>query len=239
MKNAGNRYRNRHRGVWGTSGTATSSAPGRVLLPATLIVLVSILLPGSLAGCNPDDAGSSGTTSSSGTGTGSPSAAPVKTLPDGVGKGLKYAYDAAQQAGFTHLRTHDSSGRMRTQVLYTDWKVCFMAPGPGPVPTSTMIDYGVVKLNETCPASDRGLVTVTAGATMPDLRGHSARYARDVLGSNASISYRTPKGQSARVIVDSNWEICEQTPAPGEPYAGVPVTLVVVQYSDGGCASAR
>jgi hypothetical protein len=161
------------------------------------------------------------------------------TLPDGVGKGLKYAHDAARKAGFTHLNTHDSSGRMRAQVRYTEWKVCFLTPRPGTIPTSATIDYGVVKLNETCPATDLGLVTVTAGARMPDLRGRSARYARDVMGRNASISYRTPTGKTARVLVDSNWEVCKQTPAPGQPYAGVPVTLVVIQYSDGGCVGAR
>jgi hypothetical protein len=144
--------------------------------------------------------------------------------------------DAAQAAGFSQVTTHDVSGRMRAQVLYNDWKVCLQTPGSGNRPASTRVDIGVVKLAESCPATDLGLVTVTAGAVMPELRGRSARYAYDVLGSSASVSYQNRSGGVARVLVDSNWEVCEQTPAPGQPYNGVPVTLVVAKYTDGGCA---
>jgi hypothetical protein len=190
----------------------------------------------SLVGCGtgglfkPPDA--AGTTS------GAPATAVQQHLPDAVGKGLKYAVDAAKEAGFAHFTTHDSSGRMRAQVIYTDWKVCFQTPGPGMLPTTTRVDYGVVKLAESCSAADQGLVTVTAGAVMPDLRGRSTRYAYDVLGSNASVSHKTRSGGDAHVLIDSNWEVCDQTPAPGQPYAGAPVTLVVAKYADGGCQKA-
>lgn len=167
-----------------------------------------------------------------------PTTAVQQQLPDTVGKGLKYAVDAAKEAGFARFTTHDSSGRMRAQVMYTDWKVCFQTPGPGMLPTTTRVDYGVVKLAESCSAADQGLVTVTAGAVMPDLRGRSARYAYDVLGSNASISYKTRNGSDAHVLIDSNWEVCDQTPAPGQPYGGVPVSLVVAKYTDDGCRKA-
>jgi hypothetical protein len=173
-----------------------------------------------------------------GTTPGAPTTAVQQQLPDAVGKGLKYAVDAAKQAGFARFTTHDSSGRMRAQVIYTDWKVCFQTPGPGMLPTTTRVDYGVVKLAESCSAADQGLVTVTAGAVMPDLRGRSARYSYDVLGSNASISHKTRSGGDAHVLIDSNWEVCDQTPAPGQPYGGVPVTLVVAKYADGGCRKA-
>ena len=202
------------------------TARGGVIV-AACAVAVAGCSGGSLFG-----AGSSGGTASSST---SASAAASGQLPDGVGKGLQYAVDAANKAGFQHLSTHDASGRMRAQLLYTDWKVCFMTPGAGPQPTSTRIDFGVVKLQEACPTADRGLVTVTAGATMPDLRGRSARYASDVLGGSAGISFKTRSGGNALVLVDTNWQVCDQTPAPGQPYNGVPVTLVVAKYSDGGC----
>ena len=173
--------------------------------------------------------GSTSATSTASTTTG------TRQLPDGIGKVLSYAFDAAQSAGLSNLTTHDASGRMRAQVLYTDWKVCFMTPRPGTVPSSSRVDFGVVKLQESCPASDQGLVTATAGAAMPDLRGRSARYAHDVLGNRSGISYKTRSGSDALVLVDSNWQVCDQTPKPGQPYNGVPVTLVVVKYTDGGC----
>ncbi len=156
-------------------------------------------------------------------------------MPNELGKGLSYAVGAVQSAGFTHFSTHDASGRQRAQVLYTNWKVCFQTPGSGRLPISTRVDFGVVRLAESCPAVDRGLITATAGAVMPDLRGRSVRYAIDVLGERASISFKTLGGGTAYVLIDSNWEVCRQAPGPGRPYNGVPVTLVVAKYADGGC----
>jgi hypothetical protein len=198
---------------------------------------VGALMLTALTGCSTGGlfpSGSSGTSTGSGATTSGSTVA--RQLPGGVGKGLKFAVDAADKAGFRTFSTHDSSGRMRAQVLYTDWQVCFQTPSGGEHPTSTKVDFGVVKVGESCPAADQGLITTKAGATMPDLRGRSARYASDVLGGNASVRYVKKSGSDAYVLVDSNWEICEQTPAPGEPYAGVPVKLVVAKYSDGGCS---
>lgn len=226
------RTRKRRSGIEDAARRSVGNTRHRATRTGTLITLLAASL---LAGCSTGElfgppAGS--TTTSSGTAT-----APARQLlPDGVGKGLKYAVDAVRTAGFAQFSTHDASGRMRAQVIYTDWKVCFQTPGAGLHPTPARIDFGVVKLNESCPATDQGLVTVTAGAVMPDLRGRSARYAFDVMGSNASISYKTRAGADAVVLVDSNWEVCEQTPAPGQPYNGVPVTLIVAKYGDGGCA---
>lgn len=113
--------------------------------------------------------------------------------------------------------------------------MCFQVPGPGSVPAATEVDLAVVKLAETCPAHDQGVVTLTAGAVMPDLRGRSARYADQVLGTHASVRFVTVGGNDAMVLIDSNWQVCAQEPASGRPYGGVPVTLTVAKYSDGGC----
>jgi hypothetical protein len=200
-------------------------------------IALTALLPATaaLAGCSTGGLFGSPATYPT-TSSGTAATAAMHQLPDEIGKGLKYAVDAVQAAGFAKFSTHDSSGRMRAQVLYTDWKVCFQTPGAGQQPTSTRVDFGVVKLDESCSGADQGLITATAGAVMPDLRGRSARYASDILGRSAGISYKTRAGADAIVLVDSNWEVCEQTPAPGRPYNGVPVTLVVAKYSDGGCA---
>jgi hypothetical protein len=228
-------------GLTATGLTARArTTPARTTPALTTPALTALVLTGlivtAVTGCSSGGLfpSGSGSTTAASTGSGSSSAAPDR-LPDGVGKGLKYAVDAAASAGFSTYSTHDASGRMRAQVLYTDWKVCFQTPPAGLHPSSTKVDFGVVKLAESCPASDQGLVTVTAGATMPDLRGRSVRYASDVLGSGASIRFTTTTGADAHVLVDSNWQVCGQTPAPGAAYAGVPVTLVVAKYSDGGC----
>jgi len=218
----------------GVRGRSSGVAALRQRVPS---LLTAAVLVAGLSACSGGGLpGTSGTTSGSGS-SGSPATVQRRALPNSVGKGLKYAVDAARAAGFPSFSTHDASGRMRSQLLYTDWKVCFQTPPAGSHPVSTKVDFGVVKLAESCPSADRGLVTVTAGAVMPDLRGRSVRYADDVLGSSASIRFTTTGGGDAVVLVDSNWQVCKQTPEPGRPYNGVPVTLVVAKYSDGGCPS--
>jgi hypothetical protein len=154
-------------------------------------------------------------------------------LPNLVGRGLQYAQDTAQDAGYYLLTSHDALGRGRHQILDRDWKVCFQDPPEGKVPNSTTIDFGVVKLDENCPAADQtGAAPAPAGASMPDLVGKSAAVAESSLGSNASISFEDASGADRTLLVASNWQVCAQDPAPGKPYDGVPVTLTVVKFAE-------
>ncbi len=208
------------------------AATTTVLVALATLTMAACAAPGS--GSTAPATGGTARAAGPGATTGPTPAVPL-TLPDVVGKGLQSAVDQVQAAGFTHFGTHDASGRLRAQILYRDWKVCFQSPAAGGRPPSVQVDLAVVKLAETCPAHDEGVVTATAGAVMPDLRGRSARYADEVLGPHASISFRTLTGGTAIVLVDSNWQVCSQAPAPGSPYGGVPATLTVAKYSDGGC----
>jgi beta-lactam-binding protein with PASTA domain len=168
-----------------------------------------------------------------------PPAPEVKTgtLPDLNGKGLQYAQDAAQQAGFRSLTSHDSSGRGRHSILDRDWKVCFQSPAPGVLPLNTKVDFGVVKTDETCPTKDALTANGDASAaTMPNVVGSPLPAANAALGANASVTYVDGLGTKRSVIVQSNWKVCAQTPRAGEPYAGVPVTLTVVK-SDESCGA--
>jgi hypothetical protein len=50
------------------------------------------------------------------------------------------------------LKSHDVKDGWRFQVLDRDWKVCNQKPAAGaPFTDKTTIDFGVVKLDETCP----------------------------------------------------------------------------------------
>lgn len=192
-----------------------------------LAVLAAAL---AISGCQQTTTSSPGTRApSSQAGNGS-----VDTkLPNLVGRGLQYAQDAAQDAGFYLLTSHDALGRGRHQFLDRDWKVCFQSPAPGTVPTATTIDFGAVKLEETCPATDQqGTQPGPVGAVMPDLVGKSAAVAESSLGSNASITFNDATGAHRNVLVPSNWQICAQDPAAGKPYDGVPVTLTVAKFTE-------
>lgn len=93
-------------------------------------------------------------------------------LPDLVGKGLQYAQNAAQRAGFERLWSHDATGRDREQIDDRNWRVCFQEPAAGSVDPSTRIDFGVVELDESCPDSDRSKDQPTVDdGTLPDFTG--------------------------------------------------------------------
>lgn len=76
-------------------------------------------------------------------------------MPDVVGQVLQDAQDQIQAltgGGVFFTNSHDLSGQDRNQVLDANWKVCAQNIEPGAAITSaSLIDVGVVKLDETCP----------------------------------------------------------------------------------------
>jgi beta-lactam-binding protein with PASTA domain len=159
-----------------------------------------------------------------------------RTVPDFVGKGLQTAQDDAQAAGFSSLASYDASGRGRVQILDRDWKVCFQAPAAGSTAGSgSRIEFGVVKLDETCPATDQGAQSpapISEGQAMPDLTGKSLKVAVASLPSSTSISAKDISGRHRLVIVQSDWTVCSQDPAPGAQFNGQPVAFGVVKYGE-------
>jgi len=180
---------------------------------ATTVVLL-------LAGCHPDGVGSQG-----------PSTGPKK-VPAVVGKGLQDAQDAADAAGFHHLTSHDSAGRERHQLLDRNWKVCSQAPKAGAVvPADTKLDFGAVKLAEKCPATDLRPPPKT-GRTMPDFTGKGLAAARDSLPRDASVTNKDASGKGRVILLESDWTVCTQSPAPGAAYRGQPVTFTAVKIAE-------
>jgi beta-lactam-binding protein with PASTA domain len=159
-----------------------------------------------------------------------------RTVPDFVGKGLQTAQDDAQAAGFPSLSSHDASGRARLQILDRDWKVCFQAPAAGStVSSDSRIDFGVVKLDETCPATDQGSESpspISEGQAMPDLTGTSLKAAVVSLPSSTSITAKDISGRHRLVIIESDWTVCSQDPAPGAQFNGQPVTFGVMKVGE-------
>ncbi|MEU0990791.1 hypothetical protein [Streptomyces sp. NPDC005953] len=75
----------------------------------------------------------------------------TRTLPNFVGQQLQAAQDAAQAAGFYLLTSHDATGAGRMQLLDRNWKVCSQSPAPGSVDPFETVDFGTVKIEESCP----------------------------------------------------------------------------------------
>lgn len=156
-----------------------------------------------------------------------------RRLPDLVGKGLQFAQDRAQAAGFQKLWSHDALGRNRQQVNDRAWQVCFQEPGPGPVDPTTEIDFGVVKLGEQCPDGDRSKDQPTVeDGKLPDFTGASVEVAHRALGLDASVAVGDASDQDRTVWVERNWRVCSQSPAAGTAWDGEPVTLRAVKYGE-------
>ncbi|MFE6757497.1 hypothetical protein ACFVDQ_28425 [Streptomyces sp. NPDC057684] len=166
--------------------------------------------------------------------TATPSKATVTeaaSLPNMTGKGLQYAQDQAQAAGFYGLTSHDALGRGRMQAFDRNWKVCSQTPAAGKHATDTEIDFATVKLEEACPSKDVGKPQ-PAGATMPDFQGKSVKAARETLDSSYSITVNDATGQNRIVFMESNWQICTQNPTPGTRLDGRPVKFNAVKFDE-------
>ncbi|SEC26082.1 hypothetical protein SAMN05216532_0909 [Streptomyces sp. 2231.1] len=198
---------------------------------ACAVAVVAVL--GTATACkSADTTGSSGSTPAATSTHDSKADGGSRTVPDFVGMGLQSAQDAAQAAGFHRLTSHDSLGRARMQILDRDWKVCAQNVAAGTVrATDAELDFGAVKLDETCPAHDQA-ASPAAGGTMPDFRGKSVKAARQALDSGTSITVDDATGASRFVLIESNWQVCTQKPAAGTKLTGRPVALDAVKYGE-------
>ncbi|MFJ3924217.1 hypothetical protein [Streptomyces sp. NPDC090022] len=203
--------------------------------------LVAVVTAGAvlvLAACEPEAAEGGKTAvpgapapAASSSKAGAAPAAKSATLPHFVGKGLQVAQDEAQAAGFYALTSHDALGRDRLQALDRNWKVCSQTPAAGAgVATSTTIDFGAVKLEETCPAGDAP-APKPAGDTMPNFVGQGMKAVRGALPANASITVKDAV-QSRMVLQESNWKVCSQDPKPGTALTGQPVSFTVAKTDE-------
>ncbi|MGW2595461.1 PASTA domain-containing protein [Streptomyces sp. NPDC001515] len=157
--------------------------------------------------------------------------AEMGTVANFVGMGLQSAQDKAQADGFYLLKSHDSAGRDRMQAFDRNWKVCSQNFAAGKtIPTDTELDFGAVKLEETCPATDQKEPTVEGGK-MPNLAGKSVKAARGALDSGTSVTV-TDASEDRMVLLESNWQVCTQSPSPGETLNGQPVELTAVKFDE-------
>lgn len=193
----------------------------------TTALAIGILILGSATACKDTSSTTTGKNSSAG----SSKTADTKAVPTFVGMGLQSAQDTAQAAGFYGLKSHDSLGRDRNQILDRDWKVCTQNIAAGKtVPTDTQLDFGAVKLDETCPAKDQAAPAAASG-TMPDFKGKSVKAARAALDSGTSITVKDA-AEDRFILVESNWQVCTQTPAVGAKLNGQPVAFTAVKFGE-------
>jgi hypothetical protein len=118
---------------------------------ATIVSIGTCAVALLAAGCAGSTPGPGSTTASAP----APSSTQRWVMPNLVGVGLQDAQNRVQDLTsnvvfFTD--SHDLTGKGRHQALDANWKVCTqnIAPGATVSPTSK-IDFGVVKLDETCP----------------------------------------------------------------------------------------
>ncbi|WP_455359385.1 PASTA domain-containing protein [Streptomyces sp. SYSU K21746] len=199
----------------------------RTLTTAATLAAAAVL---SLTACNDNKPAVPGDKPAAPSVTASP-AAETAVLPSLVGKGLQAAQDEAQAAGFYGLTSHDALGRGRLQALDRNWKVCTQTPQPGTHATDVTVDFGAVKLEEACPASDAG-EPEAAGDTMPDLVGKSVKVARQTLPSSTSLSVRDSTELDRLILVESNWKVCRLSPAAGAKLDGRPVVIDAVKFDE-------
>ncbi|KAB2592633.1 hypothetical protein F5983_11205 [Streptomyces arboris] len=96
--------------------------------------------------------------------------------------------------------------------------------------TKTAVDFGAVKLEEACPATDAP-APKPAGDVMPNFVGQGMKAARSTLPANASITVKDAV-QRRRVLQESNWKVCTQDPKAGAALTGQPLTFPVAKTEE-------
>ncbi|PPS91062.1 PASTA domain-containing protein [Streptomyces sp. MH60] len=153
-------------------------------------------------------------------------------VPNFVGMGLQSAQDKAQEVGFYSLDSHDALGRDRMQAFDRNWKVCSQNVAANTsTSTDTDLDFGAVKLEEDCPAKDEKPPSAEGGK-MPDFKGKSVKAARGALDSGMSITVNDASADDRMVLMESNWQVCTQNPAPGTALNGQPVEFTAVKFGE-------
>lgn len=204
----------------------------------TVTAALACLATVTLVGCDPatttqQPATSPPSATASGTSQPEKDDKPVEraTVASFVGMGLQSAQDKAQADGFFLLASHDSAGRDRMQAFDRNWKVCSQNYAPGKnIPVDTKLDFGAVKLEESCPSKDEK-EPAPAGNTMPNFGGKSVKAARGALDSATSITVADAR-EDRMVLMESNWKICTQNPKAGAALNGQPVEFTAVKFDE-------
>lgn len=199
-----------------------------------LAAITALAILGTATACQPTSTSGSATTATATAATGSNdnTTAIKAAVPNFIGMGLQSAQDTAQKAGFYALKSHDALGRARHQILDRDWKVCSQNIKAGSVTaTDTELDFGAAKLKETCPAGDQAAPSAASG-TMPNFKNKSVAAARQALDSGTSITVEDASSDGRAVLVESNWQVCTQTPAVGTALDGQPVEFTAVKFGE-------
>jgi hypothetical protein len=183
-------------------------------------------------------------------------------MPDVVCLDLQTAQDTIQQAGVFFSRSHDATGRDRMQLLDSNWQVVAQTPAPGTPIGELEAELDVVKYGEPSPvgacgeqdgeaagsddqaADDQAAVDQPdatdepaadeAQAIMPDVVCLDLQTAQDTIQQAGAFFSRShdATGQDRMQLLDSNWQVVAQTPAPGTPIGELEAVLDVVEFGE-------
>lgn len=145
---------------------------------------------------------------------------------------LQLAQDKSQAAGFYDLGSEDMTGQARTQVVDRDWVVVSQSPAAG-----TKADAGTRLVFTVLPYGDPGAPAIpdrSQPGRLPKLACFDLQEAQDTLQSAgfAVMTSEDATGQGRSQLVDRNWTVTSQTPAPGGTHAKS-TTVVLKAVKDG------
>jgi hypothetical protein len=139
-------------------------------------------------------------------------------VPDVGCMDLQLAQDKAQAAGYSHLSSEDATGRGRHQVYDRDWVVTAQTPAPG-----TKAAAGTQLVFRVLAYGDRGAPPIPNRARpgpLPKLVCFDLQEAQDTLQSAGftRMASEDATGRRRHQIIDRDWTVTGQTPAPGGTY---------------------
>lgn len=160
---------------------------------------------------------------------------PSASMPSVTGERLDLAYSDLSAAGVGHDDVEIVGGGTFGVLDESNWIVCEQRPSAGAAAVSVRL-----VVDRSCPGmtSDSGGTSAGgagAGGSMPSVVGMVLQDAQDLLQSQGSylMDQQDASGQGRMQVLDSNWTVCSQSPAPGAALdGGTLVTLSAVKIGE-------
>jgi hypothetical protein len=160
-------------------------------------------------------------------------------MPSVTGERLDVAYSDLAFVGVPKEDIEVVGGGTFGVLKAENWQVCQQRPAPGAPIASVrfVVDRacsGESTSGSEVPAPSAGGGAAPAGA-MPDLVGMVLQDAQDALQAKGSylLDQQDASGQGRLQLIDSNWRVCSQSPAPGASLSATTiVTLAAVKLAE-------
>ncbi|WP_306963818.1 PASTA domain-containing protein [Streptomyces afghaniensis] len=131
-------------------------------------------------------------------------------------------------------RKRFSAGLASLALCFAGATACGNGESPSETPTPTSTTETVTETTEAPRETETTTETAAEQGNLPDLTGKSLQEAQDTAQANGFyvLTSDDATGRNRLQVLDRNWTVCSQTPAPGQHPTDVTVNFSVVRLGE-------